>query len=177
MSLLRNAFYLPHKGLSQSSHHKQYYSLHKLTDVYKDMRSQNSASWLSTKLSLLWVNTSTVHWSPQKYNLICIWNFLFRFLITSVKLHISLFSQLLICFLVVVVVSGAIQSGSWKLHAFNVFVFVFFVLFFSVHFHTHLPSAPPTSSSSSSPPLSITVTVVLVIYYDNHTKPSFLQFW
>lgn len=152
MSSLRNAFYLPHKSLSQSSHHKQHYSLHKLTDVYKDMRSQNSASWLSTKLSLLWVNTSTVHWSPQKYNLICIWNFLFRFLITSAKLHISHFSQLLICFLVVVVVSGAIQSGSWKLHAFNVFVFVFFVLFFLFTFIPLYPLPPPPSPLPPPPP-------------------------
>lgn len=69
--------------------------------------------------------------------------FLFRFLITSAKLHISHFSQLLICFLVVVVVSGAIQSGSWKLHAFNVFVFVFFVLFFLFTFIPLYPLPPP----------------------------------
>lgn len=37
-----------------------------------------------------------------------------------------------------VVVVGGIQSGSWKLHAFNVFMFVF-VFVFSVHFHKPLP--------------------------------------
>lgn len=70
---------------------------------------------------------------------------------------------------------GGTQSGSWKLHAFNVFMFVF-----SVHFHTPLhPHPPNSSSSSSSPPRSITVTVVLVIrdFFGNHTKPAFLQFW
>lgn len=70
---------------------------------------------------------------------------------------------------------GGIQSGSWKLHAFNVFMFCFF----SVHFHTLYPYTHPPPNSSSSPPLSIIVTVVLVIrdFYGNHTKPAFLQFW
>lgn len=60
-------------------------------------------------------------------------------------------------------------SGSWKLHAFNVFLFCFSVLFFLPLLFFPLSNHPPL------PPPSI-VTVVLVIGDFNHTKPAFLQF-